>query len=46
MNIPMGAGIKYYASERINLSTELLYRKTFTDYIDDVSKNYIDPNNY
>ena len=46
MNIPIGAGIKYFASERINLSTELLYRKTFTDYIDDVSKNYIDPNNF
>ncbi len=46
INIPIGAGLKYYASERINLSTELLYRKTFTDYIDDVSKNYIDPNNF
>jgi hypothetical protein len=46
MNIPLGGGLKYYASERINLSAELLYRKTFTDYIDDVSKNYIDPNNY
>jgi hypothetical protein len=23
-----------------------LYRKTFTDYIDDVSKKYIDPVNY
>lgn len=45
-NIPLGAGIKYYASERINISTEVLYRKTFTDYIDDVSLNYIDPNNY
>jgi hypothetical protein len=45
-NIPLGAGLKYYASERINLSTEVLYRKTFTDYIDDVSRNYIDPNNY
>lgn len=46
INIPIGAGLKYYASERVNLSTELLYRKTFTDYIDDVSKNYIDPNNF
>lgn len=45
-NIPIGAGLKYYASERINISTELLYRKTFTDYIDDVSLNYIDANNY
>jgi hypothetical protein len=46
INIPIGAGLKFYASERINLSSELLYRKTFTDYIDDVSKNYIDPNNF
>lgn len=46
VNIPLGAGIKYFASERITLSTEVIYRKTFTDYIDDVSKNYIDPNNY
>ena len=43
INIPLGAGLKYYASERINVSMELLYRKTFTDYIDDVSTNYIDP---
>jgi len=46
MNIPFGGGIKYYASERINISMELLYRKTFTDYIDDVSKKYIDPVNF
>jgi hypothetical protein len=44
--IPLGVGLKYYATDRINLSGELLYRKTFTDYIDDVSKNYIDPNIY
>ena len=43
MNIPIGGGIKYYASDRVNFSMEVLYRKTFTDYIDDVSKNYIDP---
>jgi len=42
MNIPMGGGIKYYFSDRMNFSMELLYRKTFTDYIDDVSKRYID----
>ena len=46
INIPLGAGLKYYASDRINLSAEVLYRKTFTDYIDDVSTKYIDPNNY
>src|SRR5688572_4443878 len=44
MNVPLGAGIKYLLSERVNLATELLYRKTFTDYIDDLSTDYIDPN--
>lgn len=43
INIPLGAGLKYYASERLNISAELLYRKTFTDYIDDVSTKYVDP---
>jgi len=46
MNIPLGAGLKFYASDRINLSAEILYRKTFTDYIDDVSTKYIDPTLY
>jgi hypothetical protein len=44
LNIPLGGGIKYIASERVNLAIELLYRKTFTDYIDDLSTDYIDPN--
>ncbi len=43
-NIPMGLGAKYYLSDRVNLSLEVLERKTFTDYIDDVSTDYIDPN--
>lgn len=43
-NIPMGIGAKYYLSDRVNLSLEVLHRKTFTDYIDDVSTEYIDPN--
>lgn len=46
INIPFGAGLKYFVSDRINVSAELLYRKTFTDYIDDVSQKYIDPTNY
>ena len=46
MKIPFGAGVKYFASDRINVSMELLYRKTFTDYIDDVSQRYIDPAYY
>ncbi len=44
MNIPMGMGIKYLVSDRITFATELLYRKTFTDYIDDLSLDYIDAN--
>lgn len=43
MNLPYGAGFKYLVSGNINLGLELLYRKTFTDYLDDVSTRYIDP---
>jgi len=43
LNIPMGAGIKYFFSENVNISFEIVHRKTFTDYIDDVSTRYIDP---
>ncbi len=43
MNIPFGGGVKYYVSDRISAGVELLYRKTFTDYIDDVSQKYVDP---
>jgi opacity protein-like surface antigen len=44
MNLPYGAGFKYLVSGNMNIGFELLYRKTFTDYIDDVSTRYIDPN--
>jgi hypothetical protein len=43
INIPLGVGVKYYLSENVNLSFELIHRKTFTDYIDDVSTTYVDP---
>lgn len=43
INIPFGAGLRFEVSERLNLSAELLYRQTFTDYIDDLSTTYIDP---
>lgn len=43
MNIPMGVGVKYFLSESVNLSLEVVHRKTFTDYIDDVSTVYVDP---
>ena len=43
MNLPLGIGIKYFLNETVNLSFEIVHRNTFTDYIDDVSTNYIDP---
>jgi hypothetical protein len=43
LNIPMGAGVKYYLSEDVNISVELVYRKLFTDYLDDVHSTYVDP---
>jgi len=44
LNIPFGGGFKYIVSDNVNIGLELLYRKTFTDYIDDVSTVYIDRN--
>jgi hypothetical protein len=41
--IPLGVGIKYYINENINVSFEIIHRKLFTDYLDDVSTTFIDP---
>lgn len=41
--IPFGGGIKYALNERINIGFELLHRFTNTDYLDDVSKTYVNP---
>jgi hypothetical protein len=42
--IPMGFGAKYYIKDNMYIGMEVLHRKTFTDYIDDVSTDYIDAN--
>jgi hypothetical protein len=42
--VPMGFGAKYYIKEKLYIGMEVLHRKTFTDYMDDVSTTYIDPN--
>ncbi|MFL5807999.1 MAG: DUF6089 family protein [Flavisolibacter sp.] len=42
--IPFGGGIKYNASDNVRLSFEIGLRKLFSDYLDDVSGNYADPN--
>ncbi|MDI3318302.1 hypothetical protein [Pinibacter soli] len=41
--IPMGLGLKYYFNDNFAMGLEIIYRKTFTDYIDDVSTDYINP---
>lgn len=43
ISIPFGGGVKYAFNDRINIGFELLYRYTNTDYLDDVSKTYVDP---
>lgn len=40
--IPFGVGVKYALNERINIGFEILHRFTNTDYLDDVSKTYVD----
>ncbi|HTA83191.1 MAG TPA: DUF6089 family protein [Bacteroidia bacterium] len=42
-SIPFGLGIKANFSKTICISVEWGMRKTFTGYIDDVSKTYVDP---
>jgi len=43
MELPMGFGFKYFIKENMFIGIEVLHRQTFTDYVDDVSTNYIDP---
>jgi len=38
--IPMGAGFKYTLNERLNIMFSFSARKSFTDYLDDVSTTY------
>lgn len=42
MSIPLGFGIKFTRNDLWNLSFEFGMRKTFTDYLDDVSRSYPD----
>ncbi len=40
--IPFGGGFKMAVSEKVRIGVELGLRKTFTDYLDDVSTTYVD----
>jgi hypothetical protein len=43
LEVPMGIGFKYYIKENMYVGMEVLHRKLFTDYVDDVSTTYPDP---
>lgn len=42
-SIPVGGGFVFRLNERLDLTFEVNYRLLLTDYIDDVSGNYVDP---
>ena len=41
-SIPLGIGVKYALSDTWNIGIEVGVRKTFTDYLDDVSTTYVE----
>lgn len=41
VGVPLGAGLKVFVGKTVMLSTEIGFRYTFTDYLDDVSKTYV-----
>jgi len=44
MNVPLGVGVRYEMTGRLNVRVEYVHRRLFTDYLDDAStKKYIDP---
>mgnify|MGYP000886338149 CR=1 len=42
ISVPFGMGLKWSVTNNLTVGFEFLYRRTFTDYLDDVSKNYPD----
>ena len=40
--MPFGIGFKYHPNKSLTLSAEYGFRKSWTDYIDDVSTTYVD----
>ena len=42
--IPFGGGVKFAVTSNLHLGLEVGLRKLFTDYLDDVSTSYADPN--
>ena len=46
MNIPFGVGLKFPINDKVALGIEFQGRKIFTDYLDDVSTNFVNPSVY
>lgn len=42
MSIPFGAGFKFAMTDKLDLGIEWGLRRTYTDYLDDVSGTYVD----
>jgi hypothetical protein len=40
--IPIGIGVRYRLTDQLDISVDFTFKWLFTDYIDDVSKNYVD----
>lgn len=41
-SIPVGGGVRFRLNQFMDLEAELNYRFLFTDYLDDISTNYVD----
>ena len=42
VSIPFGLGVRYRLGEALDISADITFRWLFTDYIDDISRNYVD----
>ena len=42
ISVPLGAGVRFRLSNWFDIEGEVSYRYLFTDYLDDVSGNYVD----
>ncbi|UOQ55662.1 DUF6089 family protein [Hymenobacter cellulosivorans] len=43
LSIPFGGGVRYKVNKSFDIGLEIGWRKTFTDYLDDVSGTYVNP---
>lgn len=41
-SIPVGAGVRFRLNQLMDLEAEVNYRLSFTDYLDDISTDYVD----